>query len=214
MAFDQYKRMLADADGKLSGPRTVLAGFGAGVTESLLAVTPTESIKTTLIDDRKSATPRLRGFLHAVPIMARERGLRGFFQGFVPTTARQAANSAVRFSSYTFLKQLAESYTAPGERLGTAGTFAMGALAGTITVAVTQPLDTIKTRMQSIDARQLYGSSLRCAALILRHEGVLTFWSGALPRLVRLVLSGGIVFTMYEKSIDLFVRLDPDGRYI
>lgn len=40
--------MLADADGKLSGPRTVLAGFGAGVTESLLAVTPTESIKTTL----------------------------------------------------------------------------------------------------------------------------------------------------------------------
>jgi len=37
-----------DADGKLSGPRTVLAGFGAGVTESLLAVTPTESIKTTL----------------------------------------------------------------------------------------------------------------------------------------------------------------------
>lgn len=48
MAFDQYKRMLSDADGKLSGPRTVLAGFGAGVTESLLAVTPTESIKTTL----------------------------------------------------------------------------------------------------------------------------------------------------------------------
>src|SRR4051794_17527184 len=32
----------------MTGPRTVLAGFGAGVTESLLAVTPTESIKTTL----------------------------------------------------------------------------------------------------------------------------------------------------------------------
>lgn len=48
VAFDQYKLLLADAEGKLSGPRTVLAGFGAGVTESLLAVTPTESIKTTL----------------------------------------------------------------------------------------------------------------------------------------------------------------------
>lgn len=48
VAFDQYKKLLADADGKLTGPRTVLAGFGAGVTESLLAVTPTESIKTTL----------------------------------------------------------------------------------------------------------------------------------------------------------------------
>jgi len=48
VAFDQYKKLLQDADGKISGPRTVLCGFGAGVTESLLAVTPTESIKTTL----------------------------------------------------------------------------------------------------------------------------------------------------------------------
>ncbi|KAK0703182.1 hypothetical protein B0T26DRAFT_756748 [Lasiosphaeria miniovina] len=31
------------------------------------------------IDDRKSATPRLQGFLHAVPIIARERGICGFF---------------------------------------------------------------------------------------------------------------------------------------
>ncbi|OAA59781.1 mitochondrial tricarboxylate transporter [Niveomyces insectorum RCEF 264] len=214
VAFDQYKRLLADADGKMTGPRTVLAGFGAGVTESLLAVTPTESIKTTLIDDRKSAKPRMRGFLHAVPIIARERGLRGFFQGFVPTTARQAANSAVRFSSYTFFKQLAESYTAPGEKLGAVGTFCMGGLAGTVTVAVTQPLDTIKTRMQSIEARRVYGNSARCAVLIFQQEGLRTFWSGALPRLARLVLSGGIVFTMYEKSIELMGRLDPDGRYI
>ncbi|KAK0610615.1 mitochondrial carrier domain-containing protein [Bombardia bombarda] len=214
VAFDQYKSMLVDADGKLSGPRTVIAGFGAGVTESLLAVTPTESIKTTLIDDRKSAKPRLRGFLHAVPIIARERGLRGFFQGFVPTTARQAANSATRFSSYTALKQLAESYTAPGEKLGVVGTFAMGGIAGLITVYVTQPLDTVKTRMQSIEARQLYGNTFRCAALIYKHEGILTFWSGALPRLVRLILSGGIVFTMYEKSMELMDRADPERKYI
>ncbi|CAP65049.1 uncharacterized protein PODANS_5_6400 [Podospora anserina S mat+] len=210
----RYKKMLADADGNVSGPRTVIAGFGAGVTESLLAVTPTESIKTTLIDDRKSAKPRLRGFLHAVPIIARERGIRGFFQGFVPTTARQAANSATRFGSYTALKQLAESYTAPGEKLGGVATFAMGGIAGLITVYVTQPLDTIKTRMQSIEAKQLYGNSFRCASIIFKQEGVLTFWSGALPRLARLIMSGGIVFTMYEKSMDLFNKLDPEGRYL
>ena len=166
------------------------------------------------IDDRKSANPRLRGFFHAVPIIARERGLRGFFQGFTPTTARQAANSATRFGSYTFLKQLAESYTAPGEKLGAVGTFAMGGLAGLITVFVTQPLDTIKTRMQSIEARGTYGNSFRCGAMIFKHEGVLTFWSGAVPRLVRLVLSGGIVFTMYEKSMELMGRLDPEMRYL
>ena len=40
--------MLQDEKGKISGPRTVIAGFGAGITESLLAVTPFESIKTSL----------------------------------------------------------------------------------------------------------------------------------------------------------------------
>jgi solute carrier family 25 citrate transporter 1 len=40
--------MLADKDGKVSGPANVIAGFGAGVTESLFAVTPFESIKTQL----------------------------------------------------------------------------------------------------------------------------------------------------------------------
>lgn len=78
----------------------------------------------------------------------------------------------------------------------------------------TQPLDTVKTRMQSIEARKLYKNSFACAALIFKNEGLLTFWSGALPRLVRLMLSGGIVFTMYEKSIDLMERLDPEKKYI
>lgn len=48
VAFDMYKDLLADAQGNVSGPATVVAGFGAGATESLLAVTPFESIKTQL----------------------------------------------------------------------------------------------------------------------------------------------------------------------
>ncbi|KAK8085814.1 Mitochondrial carrier domain protein [Apiospora hydei] len=213
-SFEHYKRLLADENGKVSGPRNVIAGFGAGVTESLFAVTPTESIKTTLIDDRKRAVPRMRGFLDAIPIIFRERGIRGFFQGLVPTAARQSANSAVRFGSYTSLKQLAESYTAPGEKLGTLATFGIGGIAGVITVYATQPLDTIKTRMQSIEAKKDYGNSFRCASMIFKQEGIFTFWSGAVPRLARLVMSGGIVFTMYEKSMELMGKLDPEEKYL
>ncbi|KAL4815972.1 mitochondrial carrier domain-containing protein [Aspergillus spinulosporus] len=214
VAFDTFKSMLQDQDGKISGPRTVIAGFGAGFTESFLAVTPFESIKTQLIDDRKSANPRMRGFIHGSGVIFRERGIRGFFQGFVPTTARQAANSATRFSSYTMLKQMAEGYVAPGEKLGTASTFALGGMAGLITVYVTQPLDTVKTRMQSLEASKNYKNSFVCAARIFKDEGILTFWSGAVPRLARLIMSGGIVFTMYEKSMDILDSIDPEGRYI
>ncbi|KAL4992981.1 mitochondrial carrier domain-containing protein [Aspergillus recurvatus] len=214
VAFDTFKSMLQDENGKISGPRTVIAGFGAGFTESLLAVTPFESIKTQLIDDRKAAKPRMRGFIHGSGVIFRERGIRGFFQGFVPTTARQAANSATRFSSYTMLKQMAEGYVAPGEKLGTASTFALGGIAGLITVYVTQPLDTVKTRMQSLEASKNYKNSFVCAARIFKDEGILTFWSGAVPRLARLIMSGGIVFTMYEKSMDILDSIDPEGRYI
>ncbi|KAL2862906.1 putative mitochondrial tricarboxylate transporter (Ctp) [Aspergillus lucknowensis] len=214
VAFDTYKSLLQDEKGKMTGPKTVIAGFGAGFTESLLAVTPFESIKTQLIDDRKSANPRMRGFIHGSGVIFRERGIRGFFQGFVPTTARQAANSATRFSSYTMLKQMAEGYVAPGEKLGTASTFALGGMAGLITVYVTQPLDTVKTRMQSLEASRNYKNSFVCAARILKDEGIFTFWSGAVPRLARLIMSGGIVFTMYEKSMDLLDSLDPERKYI
>lgn len=76
----------------------------------------------------------MRGFLHGTRVIAQEKGIRGFFQGFVPTTARQAANSATRFGSYTTLKQLAQAYVAPGEKLGTMSTFGLGGMAGVITV--------------------------------------------------------------------------------
>lgn len=148
------------------------------------------------IDDAKSKNPRMRGFLHGSRLIAQEQGIRGFMKGFVPTTARQAANSAVRFSSYTSLKQLAQSYVAPGEKLGVLSTFGLGAMAGVITVYTTMPLDTVKTRMQSLGSAKEYKNSIACAAKIFRDEGLLTFWSGALPRLGRLVFSGGIVFTM------------------
>jgi len=120
----------------------------------------------------------------------------------------------VRFSAYNFFSQLALSYTSPGEKLGAASTFGIGALAGLITVYATQPIDTVKTRMQSIEAKHLYKNTFQCAAVIFKKEGILTFWSGALPRLARLMMSGGIVFTMYEKSIDLMDRLDPKKQYI
>lgn len=48
VAYDTFKSLLQDENGKISGPRTVMAGFAAGCTESLLAVTPFESIKTQL----------------------------------------------------------------------------------------------------------------------------------------------------------------------
>lgn len=51
--------------------------------------------------------------------------------------------------------------------------------------------------MQSLEASKNYRNSFACAASIFKNEGFFTLWSGAVPRLARLIMSGGIVFTMY-----------------
>lgn len=86
--------------------------------------------------------------------------------------------------------------------------------------------------MQSLEASKNYKNSFICAMRIFKDEGVFTFWSGAVPRLARLIMSGGIVFTMYvcwlflvlglaanvfrryEKSMEALDTLDPERKYI
>lgn len=53
------------------------------------------------------------------------------------------------------------------------------------------PLDVIKTRMQSIHAKQEYRNLVHCGWRIFKEEGALTLWKGAVPRLARLSVSPG-----------------------
>jgi solute carrier family 25 citrate transporter 1 len=50
------------------------------------------------------------------------------------------------------------------------------------------PFDNIKTRIQS--AAHVRQSMLDCASNIARKEGVIAFWRGTTPRLIRLMVSG------------------------
>ncbi|KAF7789106.1 hypothetical protein EIP86_000041 [Pleurotus ostreatoroseus] len=136
--------------------------------------------RTKLIDDAKSPTPKYRGLVHGTMTIVREEGIRGIYRGLFPvSTAR------------------------PGQQLPSSITFGIGAIAGLVTVYTTMPLDVIKTRMQSLTARQQYKNSFHCAYRIFTEEGILRFWNGTTPRLVRLMLSGGIVFTVYENIIKM-----------
>ena len=54
--------------------------------------------------------------------------------------------------------------------------------------------------MQSLEAKTKYLNSFDCAYQIFKFEGITRFWKGTTPRLVRLSLAGGIVFTVYENG--------------
>jgi solute carrier family 25 citrate transporter 1 len=196
LSFDSIRNRLADERGVLSPMRGMLAGMLAGLVESIVAVTPTERIKTALIDDAKSGTRQFRGGLHASQTILRTHGIAGLYRGLISTSMKQSATSAVRMGSYNVLKEYSRRNNLPQN---SAVTFGMGAVAGTITVYATQPFDTIKTHSQSVRGAST-GEAFRS---VLQHAGVRGFWSGSTMRLGRLVFSGGIVFTVYEKISDL-----------
>jgi len=104
---------------------------------------------------------------------------------------RQGANSAVRFSTYSSLKAFVQGNARPGQQLPASITFGIGAIAGLVTTYVTMPLDVIKTRMQSLGARAKYQNSFHCAYKTYTEDGLLRFWAGTTPRLMRLVVSFG-----------------------
>ncbi|KAJ5988470.1 hypothetical protein N7481_003680 [Penicillium waksmanii] len=195
LSYDTIRNTLADDSGKLSAGRGILAGMVAGAVESVLAVTPTERIKTALIDDAKNAR-QFRSSLHAVTTLVQRHGPSELYRGLVSTTIKQSATSAVRMGTYNILKELTKSQ---GIAPSVLTNFSVGALAGVITVYATQPFDTIKTRAQGVQ-----GASIdQAVRSVLRDYGVRGFWKGSTMRLGRLVLSGGIVFSVYEEMAAL-----------
>ncbi|KAH7234231.1 mitochondrial carrier domain-containing protein [Fusarium solani] len=151
----------------------------AGAVESVTVVTPTERIKTALIDDATSGNRRLNNGLQALRVT-------------------QSATSGVRMGSHNILKDLV-----PSDKKGPVVTFGIGAAAGIIAIYATRPFDTIKTRTQCAKG----ATTVEALRQVLRDGGIRGFWSGSSMRLGRLILSGGIVFTAYENAASLLMSL-------
>lgn len=116
---------------------------------------------------------------------------------------KQSATSAVRMGSYNALKEAVSTHTSVKNVKNPVVTFGLGATAGIITVYATQPFDTIKTRAQGAKGATM----VEAVKSIMSDGGVRAFWSGSTMRLGRLILSGGIVFTVYENVVSLLTGL-------
>lgn len=203
-SYNQYMNLFQRPDGSKAPYASIAAGMLAGMTEAVLAVTPTETIKTKLIHDRNSPTPKYRGLIHGTRTIVKAEGFMGIYQGVVPTMLRQGANSAIRFTVYARMQNLWESASGDGKKsVSTTKSFLSGAVAGTISTVLTMPIDVVKTRLQGMDASK-YKGVVDCAVQILKHEGIRTFWKGTTPRLSRVMFSSGIVFSVQDFLMRLF----------
>lgn len=145
--------------------------------------------------------PNVKSFFGNVRVMYRERGLRAFVQGFAPTLFRQVTFSTVQFTTYNFMKQLVHPKTE--DPMPSYKAFGCGVLSGAAVVAATQPIDLLKTRMQTSNARAVYQSTPRAAYNIFVQEGPLTFWVGSFPRFIKVTTGSALTFAIYEVVTDM-----------
>lgn len=172
---------------------TFACGLLAGASEALLVVTPQETLKTKLIHDMLSEQPKYRNVFHGIYSIARAQGFWGVYAGPVATMLKQSTNQGVRFVVFEDA-QKAMNKIIP---VKVAADLIAGAIAGTASVIVNNPIDVVKTNVQGLDAHK-YNGTMDCFSKILKNEGPMGFYKGVGPRLARVTLDVGLTFAIFN----------------
>ena len=168
--------------------------------------------------------PRVNGLDLARQIIRRE-GFFGLYRGFGASVATFVPSSAIWWASYggwqSFLWRHLESFGVVGAADGAPRPSAhvvgvqlvAGVLTGCTSAAITNPLDVVKTRIQTQrrEAGELPKPTWRgTAASLLRAEGPSGFLRGVAPRMVSTSIWGTAMVTTYEFLKRLCVLPDPE----
>ena len=89
------------------------------------------------------------------------------------------------------------------EEVSVAAELFAGGVAGAAGIVATQPMDTIRVRLQT----QNYGGMIKCCAQTLRHEGVRGFYKGLASPVLTVGLMNSALFLSYNSMLNL--REDP-----
>ncbi|KAH7677910.1 Mitochondrial carrier protein [Dioscorea alata] len=198
--------------GHLSQHGRLVSGFGAGVLEALLIVTPFEVVKIRL-QQQRGLSPGLlkyKGPIHCARMIIREEGLFGLWAGAAPTVMRNGTNQAAMFSAKNaFDGILWKKHEGDGKVLQPWQSMISGFLAGTVGPICTGPFDVVKTRLmaQSKSGGDLkYNGMIHAIKTIYVEEGLLALWKGLLPRLMRIPPGQAIMWTVADQITGLYER--------
>jgi solute carrier family 25 aspartate/glutamate transporter 12/13 len=192
---DQFREMLRDKEtGHVGMGAEILAGAGAGFCQ-VIVTTPMEIVKIRC---------QLTG---ASPVsVIGQLGLKGCYQGYVPTLTRDVWFSLLFFPMQAKLKErFLHANDSPGEK--TLKSFGAGITAGVIASGLSTPVDVIKTRAQAGDG----GSMLSVLRATVQNEGYGALWKGLGPRMIAIGPLFGIAVMIYDVQKTLLKRM---GYYV
>lgn len=122
-------------------------------------------------------------------------GVKGFFRGTGATLCREVPFYVAGMGLYAESKKVVHKLL--GRELEPWETIAVGALSGGLAAVVTTPFDVMKTRMMTATHGRTVSMSM-VAFSILRHEGPIGLFKGAVPRFFWIAPLGAMNFAGYE----------------
>uniref|UniRef100_A0A8C7M448 Mitochondrial glutamate carrier 1 n=1 Tax=Oncorhynchus kisutch TaxID=8019 RepID=A0A8C7M448_ONCKI len=230
-ANDFFRQHLSKDGQKLSLLREMLAGCGAGTCQVIIT-TPMEMLKIQLQDagqcfmtnqclvsqtntnrsQRSDQVPggpvelRSHTAMQLTRELLRSQGIAGLYKGQGATLLRDVPFSIIYFPLFANLNSLGGC--------GADGpapfyvSFASGCIAGSTAAVAVNPVDVIKTRIQTMtrgSQEDTYGGVTDCIRKILRQEGPSAFLKGAYCRALVIAPLFGIAQVVYFLGVGEFL---------
>lgn len=181
------------------------SGMIAGAITSLF-LTPIELVKCKMQVPLETpgsigAAPTIRGVIASI---YRHQGLRGYWHGQFGTLIRETGGGAAWFGGYEGMKILFKKSNASDkdEDLLVWQRMASGSVAGGAYNFMFFPADTIKSRMQTEDVKQLTGGRSTFTAVgkaVWKQYGIKGMYRGCGITVARSIPSSAFIFTVYEE---------------
>jgi solute carrier family 25 citrate transporter 1 len=146
-----------------------------------------------LIHDKLSPNPQYKNIFSGIYTIATSQGIRGLYQGVVPTVLKQSTNQGVRFVVFADTKKTLTPYFKQQILVD----LISGGFAGFCSTMFNNPIDVIKTQMQTKGTEKKTFMSV--ASNIYATRGALGFYSGVVPRLMRVVLDAALTFSIFHQ---------------
>ncbi|EON64306.1 MC family mitochondrial carrier protein [Coniosporium apollinis CBS 100218] len=204
IAQDVLQATVLPASEPLPFNALLVCGAASGAFTSLL-LTPIELIKCKMQVPLETAGASMRrsGPLALIASVYRHQGLLGFWHGQLGTLIRETGGSAAWFGSYEgvsllFRRMRQDARDAP---LPIHQQMTAGAAAGMSYNFMFYPADTIKSRMQTEDVRDLAGGRRTfwaAARSLWQQQGLKGLYRGCGITVARSAPSSAFIFTIYE----------------
>ncbi|KAJ7536539.1 hypothetical protein O6H91_12G073100 [Diphasiastrum complanatum] len=202
--FELMKEFLVKDDG--TGNKQEIGGWGrllAGGTAGAVAQTvvyPMDLVKT-----RLQTFPCTSGKAPPLPVLLKEiltqEGPKALFKGLLPSLIGIIPYAGIDLAAYETLKDLSRNILPKDSEPGPVIQLGCGTISGALGATCVYPLQLVRTRLQAqtLHSSSTYKGMGDCFKRTFEREGILGFYKGLVPNMLKVAPAASITYIVYEE---------------